>query len=200
MGDFDSERASYHHGNLRQGLLALGLEQLETAGQDGLSLRDLASRLGVSKTAPYRHFPDKAALLRALMDVGWTELRAALVQAKDRETAPDAGLRAMGRAYLEFAGRRANLYRLLFSGKGQALHSDCRCDPETDAFAPLLEQVKLCQAAGWKREADPQLLSLSIWAQVHGAAELSLEGLVPIPEGMQAHEFWATTLETVGRI
>lgn len=197
MGDLDSERANYHHGHLRQGLLELALSHLESAGVESLSLRDLASRLGVSKTAPYRHFPDKAALLRALMDVGWKELRTALVNAKDQEEAPDAGLRAMGRAYLAFAGHRANLYRLLFSGKGQALYANCGCDPETDAFAPLLEQVKLCQAAGWKSTADPQLLSLSIWAQVHGAAELSLEGLVPVPEGMLPHEFWAMTLDAV---
>lgn len=197
MGTLDSERANYHHGNLRQELLDLALSRVETSGVEALSLRDLAATLGVSKTAPYRHFPDRTTLLRAVMEVGWANLRADLLASRADATSPEAGLRAMGRAYLAFAGRRPNLYRLLFSGQGHSLFARDHCPDEIDAFAPLIEQIGLCQAVGWKPSADPQVLALSIWAQVHGAAELAIEGLVPVPEGMESHEFWAGILETV---
>ncbi|MEN9353970.1 MAG: hypothetical protein RL318_1295 [Fibrobacterota bacterium] len=197
MGDRDSDRANYHHGNLRQALLDLALSRVEAAGLEALSLRDLASSLGVSKTAPYRHFPDRNSLLRAIIELGWADLRTDLLVSRGRETAPEAGLRAMGRAYLAFAVRRSNLYRLLFSGQGKELFTEAPCPKEIDAFAPLVEQIALCQAAGWRTSGDPQMLALSVWAQVHGAAELAIEGLVPVPEGMEPHEFWAGILETI---
>lgn len=197
MGNLDTERANYHHGNLRQELLDLAVARVESSGVEALSLRDLASTLGVSKTAPYRHFPDRTSLLRAVMEVGWYDLRGDLLASRQGVSDPEAGLRAMGRAYLAFAGRRSNLYRLLFSGQGKDLFGGDHCPEEIDAFAPLLEQIARCQAAGWKASADPQVLALSIWAQVHGAAELAIEGLVPVPEGMEPHAFWAGILETV---
>lgn len=196
MGDQDSERTSYHHGNLRQELLELALAQVEASGVDALSLRDLASRLGVSKTAPYRHFTDKPALLRALMDVGWGQLRRVLLEASATESDPVAGLRAMGRAYLAFATRRSNLYRLLFSGRGHELFPDVPCSESQDAFAPVVDQIERCQRSGWKVGIDPQILALSIWAHVHGAAELCIEGLGPVPAGVEPHEFWSVVLET----
>ncbi|MFT3975751.1 MAG: helix-turn-helix domain-containing protein, partial [Sphingomonas bacterium] len=53
---------AYHHGDLRAALVAEGLLLIEEQGADDLSLRELARRVGVSATAVYRHFPDKAAL------------------------------------------------------------------------------------------------------------------------------------------
>ena len=196
MGDRESERANYHHGNLRQELLDLALSRVETSGLEALSLRDLASSLGVSKTAPYRHFPDRTSLLRAVMEVGWADLRADLLASR-RKDSPEAGLRAMGRAYLAFADRRSNLFRLLFSGQGKELSAGAPCPDEINAFSPLVEQIALCQAAGWKASCDQQMLALSVWAQVHGAAELGLEGLMQVPQGMERHEFWAAVVETI---
>ena len=42
------------------------------SGADGLSLREVARRAGVSHAAPRRHFPDKRALLGALAERGYT--------------------------------------------------------------------------------------------------------------------------------
>ncbi|NBS67250.1 MAG: TetR/AcrR family transcriptional regulator, partial [Betaproteobacteria bacterium] len=58
-----SKPTSYHHGNLREALLEAGLELLRKDGAESLGLRELARQAGVSRTAPYRHFESKEALI-----------------------------------------------------------------------------------------------------------------------------------------
>ena len=56
-------RDSYHHGDLRRALLDEALRTIQTDGVNALTLRTIGLRLGVSRTALYRHFTDKRALL-----------------------------------------------------------------------------------------------------------------------------------------
>ncbi|MFO7551396.1 MAG: helix-turn-helix domain-containing protein, partial [Haliea sp.] len=72
---------SYHHGNLRAELLDTAVEELETQGVEALSLRALARGIGVSQTAPYRHFSDKGDLLAAMATVGYRRLLSSLREA-----------------------------------------------------------------------------------------------------------------------
>lgn len=74
----------YHHGDLRAALVAEGLLLIEEQDADDLSLRELARRVGVSATAVYRHFPDKAALMAALAGEALTRLAAAQRAASER--------------------------------------------------------------------------------------------------------------------
>ena len=71
----------YHHGNLRRGLLDEALVTIRTDGVDGLTLREIGARLGVSRTALYRHFADERALLTAVATEGFRMLREQLVTA-----------------------------------------------------------------------------------------------------------------------
>ena len=80
--------------------MRLGLAALETEGADEMSLRSLAERAGVSKTAPYRHFKDKESFLGALADEGFRLLCAELERA---DGAGRGRVSAMGRAYMDFA-------------------------------------------------------------------------------------------------
>lgn len=187
----------YHHGNLREQLLDLARADLEAAGAASLSLRDLAERAGVSKTAPYRHFPDRDSLLSALMERGWRDLHASLVAAIASGTDPVEGLRAMGRAYVGFALSHRGMYRLLFSGEGKRLPAGQTCPEASDSFALLALQIQRCQEAGWRTASDGQILTLSHWSLVHGAADLALEDLVPTPPGVAAVDFWAAVVDFV---
>ena len=80
MTNDDSPRA-YHHGNLRAELLDTAIEQLREQGTEDLSLRALARAIGVSQTAPYRHFADKGELLAAMATRGYRNLLATLESA-----------------------------------------------------------------------------------------------------------------------
>ena len=66
-----SQRATYHHGDLRRVLLDTAVELITERGTDAVSLRELARRAGVSHAAPAHHFTDKAGLFTALAVEGY---------------------------------------------------------------------------------------------------------------------------------
>jgi AcrR family transcriptional regulator len=178
------EKDRYHHGALREALIAEALKVLETDGMEGISLRGLAEAAGVSKTAPYRHFADKRDLLVTLAAEGFRTfadlLEEAVTDLPPVEPANSlAGIRALSRVYIDFAQSQPALYRLMFSRLGYSLHSEaCRLN-SARAFSVLTKSVQEAQAAGWRSHQDTRALILSVWAGVHGWAGLLLDGLVP---------------------
>lgn len=109
----------FHHGNLRAVLLDEAVTVLRESGVDGLSLRDLARRAGVSHGAPRSHFVDRQALLDALATSGFDRLTAAVrraLAAADDDL--EARFRAVARAYVDFAIDDAALMELMFQAKG----------------------------------------------------------------------------------
>jgi len=107
----------FHHGNLRAVLLDEATAVVRESGVDGLSLRDLARRAGVSHGAPRSHFVDRRALLDALAERGFERLtvdvRGALSDGGGR---PDR-LRRVARVYVDFAIDDAALMDLMFETK-----------------------------------------------------------------------------------
>ena len=180
----------YHHGALRQAILDEAFRALEKEGLEALSLRGLAASVGVSKTAPYRHFSDKRELLMTLAAEGFGALADALEAALagmevassgtgGSRASATAGLRVLFRAYLEFATSRPALYRLMFSRLGFSLHSEkCRINSER-ALGFLVRAVEQAHAGGWRSVQETNALVLSLWAEVHGWAGLLIEDLVP---------------------
>ena len=109
------ESRAYHHGNLRAELVDEAESQLRTTPVEQLSLRALARALGVSQTAPYRHFSDKEALLAAIATRAYERLLDLLQST--RSAAGDSAeqqLFAVARAYIDFAARNEHLYKLMF--------------------------------------------------------------------------------------
>jgi AcrR family transcriptional regulator len=173
----------YHHGALREALVAQAFRDLERDGLEGLSLRRLAETAGVSKTAPYRHFADKRELLVTIAAEGFGLLAVKLEAAQASRPLPGddplAGIRLLFRAYLDFARERPVLYKLMISRLGYELHSEaCRLNSER-ALGCLIRAVQAAQAAGWRPDKDGMALVLSLWASVHGWATLLIDGLLP---------------------
>lgn len=170
---------SYHHGNLRDATLAVGLELLAERSEDALSLREIARVVGVTPSAVYRHFPDKAALLRALALEGSEDLAETQRRAKIAVGGGGAGLLAMGEAYVEFAVRNPALFRLMFSHPPQHDPMDMNWGGMSAAMAQLLEASG--QLAASTEEA--RSLALHCWAIVHGLSMLVLDGQIPNDPG-----------------
>jgi len=173
----------YHHGALREALLSQALQDLESEGLEGISLRGLAETAGVSKTAPYRHFADKRELLVTLAADGFRLLAEALEAVVPppgpAPVDPKEALRSLFRAYMDFARGRPALYKLMISRLGYELHSEaCRLNSER-ALSCLVRAVQAAQASGWRRQQDQMSLVLSLWASVHGWATLLIDGLLP---------------------
>ena len=62
----DTKTSNYHHGNLREALIGNAVKILEEEGIEALTLRRVARASGVSQAAPYSHFSDKRALIKAV--------------------------------------------------------------------------------------------------------------------------------------
>jgi AcrR family transcriptional regulator len=169
---------------LRAAALEAGLNLLEDRTADDLGLREVARAVGVSATALYRHFPDKAALLRALADEGLARLADAQVQASAAAGGGGAGFAATGRAYVRFALANPALFRLIFSAAMP------QGDPFAQPAAEVPEAFRLLRdnaASSLPPGAGPaaaRLVALEAWALVHGLAVLILDGRIPRDEGL----------------
>lgn len=134
------------------------------------SLRELAERLGVSPMALYRHFPNKAALLDAVVDRGFSCLHAHLLAA-DQSGDSAARLIGQGMAYIDFATQHPPLFRLMFSHHTDAAKPDVA---RHRAFALLQGRVEQ-----WLTQSHRQA-ALACWALAHGLAMLKIEGALTL--------------------
>lgn len=170
-------RTNYHHGALRETLLAATIELIEQEGIGAVSLRRVARAAGVSPGAPYHHFPDRAALLTALSDEGFHRLAAELCAAKASAATPAAALPAMIETYVRFAAGNPAHFQLMFRPELTTSHKSPHGEEAgEEAFAVLDETVEACIAAGVMRPVNRQVLALTLWSLVHGLASLWLDG------------------------
>jgi len=184
----------YHHGDLRRALIDQALRTIDTLGVEGLTLRGVGGALGVSRTALYRHFPDKEALVAAVAREGFRTFRLALVDAWERHRGGPAGLRAMGDAYFRFALDHPSHYRVMF---GRFVKTSAR-DPELvaeseGAFRALVDALTEGQRQGWVRQDEPLMLAGFVWSVTHGIAMLAIDGRLGGGDESAALNDYATT-------
>jgi AcrR family transcriptional regulator len=168
--------AAYHHGDLRAALIRAALELVEEAGPDGFTLREAARKVGVTHTAPYRHFADKDALLVAAAEEGFEGMRARMLERTAGVERGSDRLQQIGIAYVEYAVAHPSHFRVMHSTK-----ADESADPDFNAckgrtFGLLLQAIAACQAEGSLPPGPPGRFALTAWAAVHGLAELLISG------------------------
>lgn len=170
-------RTSYHHGALRDELLAACLRLIETEGIAAVSLRRVAREAGVSTGAPYHHFPDRAALLATLSTQGFQLLGAELAAARTAATTPLDALTALAAAYVRFAREHPAYFRLMFRPELSQpdKHPDTLSAGDA-AFAVLADAVADCVSAGVLPADRADTLAVMWWSLGHGVASLWLDG------------------------
>lgn len=172
---------SYHHGALAEAMVDQALASVRAHGADQVSLRSIASALGVSPSAAYNHFADKDDLLRAVGACGLAALdeRMARVLAAYPANTPEAARArffGIGRAYLSFAIDETHLFQLTF-GPICAVKEM----PPDDTGPYFKLNAALDDLDRWKL-LKPGIrldLALMVWASTHGMATLLVEGAVP---------------------
>jgi AcrR family transcriptional regulator len=178
----------YHHGHLRDTLLAEAERTLREQGAGQLSLRDLARQIGVSHAAPRRHFADRQALLDALAGAGFARL-ADEVAAAIEDAGPDfrARLRATGAAYVRFATEDTALMELMFTVKsahpagegataGEGAGSGEMAEGAGRLFTIVGELIREGQRTGQLPPGDPERLRLLFMATAQGIAGIVTPG------------------------
>lgn len=185
---------NYHHGDLASAVVAEGLRLLQDREADALSLREIARNVGVSATALYRHFPDKASLLSALAGAGYAQLaheqRMALKNS-GQDTGAD-GFADLGRAYVRFAMANPALFRLIFVGNSANLHAYSPA-PEGSAASLLEQGVAHMMGEGISCEARYAVM-LRAWSLVHGLSMLILDKQVVADDALIDQVISATSL------
>ena len=167
----------YHHGDLRRALIEQALRVIESTGAEALTLRGVGAALGVSRTALYRHFADKEALLAAVASEGFRLLRAALVEGWEQNGRGTAGFEAMGAAYLRFAIGHPAHYRVMFGRFVESGVRDPGLEVESEsAFGALVDALTKLQRDGLARADDALLQARFVWAVTHGIAMLVIDG------------------------
>jgi AcrR family transcriptional regulator len=173
--------STYHHGNLRESLIATGIDLARAQGPDGVVLREVARRTGVSHNAAYRHFADREALLGVIAQHGMRELHAAMqreIDASDAEEHPDdkaraaARLRATGRAYVDFAIAEPGLFDVAFSAVPEEDELGADAHPY-DLLTQVLDDGVRAGAVSADLRPGAEIVC---WSAVHGFATLHVHG------------------------
>jgi AcrR family transcriptional regulator len=179
----------YHHGDLRRALLDEALRTIETQGVEHLTLRTVGAKLGVSRSALYRHFADKQSLLATVGKEGFRKFRQALADAWEANGHGRIGFEAMARAYVQFAVAHPSHYRVMFGGFIESAAKDDDFISEArSAFQVLVDALVEQQNAGEIRRDDPVVMARFVWAIVHGTAMLFIDGQLPEPAQREALE------------
>ncbi len=168
------EREKYHHGDLRQAILTAACEHLRTENADTLSLRALARNIGVSQTAPYRHFDSKNALFAGIATWGFELLEAYLADhVKQSPDDPQTAMIEMGMAYLDFSVTHPEKYQLFFDSSMVDFeeYSDLQ-EASGRCFDLMLRVIHQGQEAGLYRPGKVENLAAQIWSGLHGVASL----------------------------
>jgi AcrR family transcriptional regulator len=189
-------RAARRRGPLELRLLDVTTELLAAQGFQGVSLRRIARRAGVSHSAPLRHYPSLAALLSEVAARGFRMLSEALEKAA-AQLSPGAGalarLAAAGRGYVELAVANPGLFALMFRPEALEAQNPRLLRASADAFEQLVRHVRAAQDAGWHAERDTRVLAGCMWASVHGLATLWADGALGLTTRASLEDLLATT-------
>ena len=182
-------RDAYHHGDLRNALVASAVRLIEASGPGAFSLREAAREVGVSANAAYRHFDDKSALITAVAADGFARLaermRRAMASAsvaRGDEPVSVARFKAAGGAYGGFAADHPEIFRVMFGECGAKCRSAEPENPEADTPRTLLGKSLDALVADGVLSPERRVgAELKAWTVVHGFASLSLDGLAAAP-------------------
>ena len=180
---------------LRGEILRAAQSLLDESSGEAVTLRSVARRAGIAAPSIYRHFSDRDALMRALVEGAFEELGAALVEGRDRGQGEVGRVRAVCAAYLRFAHDRPHRYRLIFGwvwNASAAIDGLSEADGDrvrrlgTDSIDMLVGLIDDCVTAGASSSRDTRRDAIALWVALHGYAGLrETTPLFPWPASLQ---------------
>lgn len=155
-------------------------------GPSAVSVRNVASQLGVSYQVVYSRFGGKSGLVDAMVLRGHTLLTARLDAVTEPAGTPDRVV-ALGHAYRDAALAEPALYQVMFDRPVVGYQpSSASHDAARASFQPLREAIADCWRSGTLRPTstvhEPDTLARMCWSSVHGLVSLTLAGHQPLKD------------------
>lgn len=211
--------------NLQEAIKDTAWKQIAEYGAPALSLRAIARELKITAPAIYNYFPDRDALVTALIIDAFTSFGDSQLEARDSVRADDLGgrMKAIGLAYRDWAHAYPQRYQLIFGTPipGYKGPVDKIFPSSARSLSALVSVVEGLRVAGklnidsfpkikseykvsfemWKTyggEADVLSLSVAmvIWSRVHGIVSLEIGGNLP-PFGAKGDSLYLYELESI---
>jgi len=181
MAKINPDEKSYHHDDLRQKLIDATRDMIREGGVEAVSLRKLADRVGVSRTAAYHYFRDKNALLCTLAEEGFSLWRQNIGNIfRDDVKSPAERYRFYIRWYMAYAVENAEYYDLMF-GRAIWKQNTATQSLKTIAYEVFQNQVVITrqgQDDGFLPAGEDSLrLAQVTWGTLHGLARLLIDGI-----------------------
>lgn len=177
-----NSRDQYHHGDLYESLLSCATEIIGEGGVEALSMRKLADKVGVSRTAPYHHFKDKNELLCAIAEQGFQRQELILNQLV-RNNSDDALREQFAQyvhTYILLSHENRDQYDLMF---GREIWRNSQPTPSLTKlskqhFQNWLQWIDHLQQRQIIRDEDSALRTAQVtWATLHGICRLLNDGI-----------------------
>ena len=178
-------KTDYHHGNLKEEFLEIAFDFIKNNDVDKLTLKILSDATGTSRSAIYRHFSSKDALIEVMIEKGFEQF--------DDTTTPilnDTSISLVDRFYIatkhyiEWAKNNPNLYRLLFGKKYANIRENILSikDEDCSGFGALKLAIIEGQKDGILKKEDSYKQAIIIWSSLHGLSSLIIDGFMDIEE------------------
>ena len=175
----------YHHGNLKEEFLNIAFDFIAKNDVDKLTLKILSDATGTSRSAIYKHFKSKDALIEKIIEYGFEIFDEKTTLILNDKTIPllDRFYQS-GKLYISFAKQNPNLYRLLFGKKYAYIREEIMSikDADCSGFSSLELAVKEAQEMGMFKVDDAYEQTIIIWASLHGLASLVIDGFMDVDE------------------
>jgi AcrR family transcriptional regulator len=168
---------NYHHGDVKNALIQAGVDIITEQGIQNLSMRNAAKRIGVSHTAPYRHFKNKEELLVAIAVKGFEILDHDMDKGVANIDASDpSALVEGGRAYVKFAVSNSNYYRIMFGDyiKDKTLYPEF-FGAYDRSFRKLIRIIENCGNKYGADKTDLEITAIAVWSLLHGYCLLIMD-------------------------
>jgi AcrR family transcriptional regulator len=188
----------YHHGNLKEEFINIAMNFIAKEDVDKLTLKVLSDATGTSRSAIYKHFKNKDALIETIIEQGFDKFDTeTTIYLRDDTKAFIDKFYLTGKLYVKFAMQNPNLYRLLFGKKFAHIREELLSikDEDCRGFAALQKTVEDGHKQGILKKDDSYKQAIVIWATMHGFSSLIIDGFMDVEEVYE--EVYATLFETL---
>jgi len=177
------KKNDYHHGNLKEDFLRIAFNFIKNEDVDKLTLKVLSDATATSRSAIYRHFNSKDALIEMMIIKAFEAFDDGISPIlKEKEKSLVDRFYLSGKYYIEYAKQNPNLYRLLFGKKYAYIREDIMSlqDDDCSGFGALKSAIEEGQQSGILKKESSYHQAIVVWSSLHGLSSLIIDGFMDV--------------------